>query len=95
MEYNFLKKDSKFYIKREELTLGHIEFLEKNNVIYINKVFVDKSFRGKGIANKLMKQIVCISKSENKKIKPICSFAIGWFENNKEYSNVLENYSNF
>lgn len=85
MEYYFLKKGNKFYLKCDELLVGYIEFLEKDNIISINKVFVYESFRGQGIANNLMGQIVNVAKNENKKIKPICSFAVNWFENNKEF----------
>ena len=90
--YYFLKKDGKFYLKSKELVLGYIEFAEKDNTLFVNKVFVYESFRGKGIANELMEQIVNFAKNESKKIKPICSFAVSWFEKNKKFGFVLENF---
>lgn len=85
MKYYFLKKDDKFYLKCNKLILGYAEFLEKDNIIFINKVFVYESFRGQGIANNLMEHIVNVAKNENKKIKPICSFAVNWLDNNKKF----------
>lgn len=92
MKYYFLRKDDKFYLKSKGSVLGYIEFLEKDNIFFINKVFVYESFRGQGIANKLMEKIVNIAQYERKKIKPICSFAVNWFEKNRKFDCVLENF---
>ncbi len=95
MKYNFLKQNGKFYIKHEKLVLGYIEFLDKDNIISINKVVVEESYRGQGIAGKLMEQIVNVSDEENKKINPVCPFAVSWFEKNKNFSHVLVKGDNF
>lgn len=95
LKYNFVKQNGKFYIKNENIVLGYIEFFEKNNIISINKVVVEESFRGQGIANKLMEQIVNIADEKNKKINPVCSFAVSWFEKNKNFSHVLVKFNNF
>lgn len=92
LKYKFLKQDRKLYIKSEELVLGCVEFFEKDDVISINKVVVGESFRGQGIANELMKEIVNIAEEESKKITPICSFAIRWFEKNKNFTYILQNF---
>lgn len=89
LKYYFFEKDGKFYLKCDKLILGYIEFLEEDNVIFINKVFVYEFFRGQGIANNLMEQIVNVAKNRNKKIKPICSFAVKWFENNKKFRYLI------
>ena len=93
MTYYFLKEDGKFYLKSKELILGYIEFVEEDKILLINKVFVHESFRGRGISNKLMKEIVNIAQHEHKKIKPICSFAVSWFEKNKKFVCVLEDFN--
>lgn len=83
LKYNFVKQNGKFYIKNENIVLGYIEFFEKNNIISINKVVVEEPFRGQGIANKLMEQIVNMAENNNKKINPICSFAVSWLKKQK------------
>lgn len=95
LKYNFLKQNNKFYIRCDNLDLGYIEFLEKDHVISINKVVVGESFRGQGIAGKLMEQIVNIADEKNKKIRPICSFAVSWFEKNKNFRHVLAKDDSF
>ena len=95
LKYNFVKQNGKFYIKNENIVLGYIEFFDKNNIISINKVVVEESFRGQGIANKLMEQIVNIADEKNKKINPVCSFAVSLFEKNKNFSHVLVKFNNF
>ena len=89
LKYKFLKQDDKLYIKCEKLVLGYIDFFEKDDVILIDKVIVGESFRGQGIANKLMEQMVDVAEAENKRIKPICSFAVRWFEKNKKFSYII------
>lgn len=83
LKYNFVKQNGKFYIKNENIVLGYIEFFEKNNIISISKVVVEEPFRGQGIANKLMEQIVNMAENNNKKINPICSFAVSWLKKQK------------
>lgn len=60
-----------------------------NNTIIIDHTFVDDSLRGQGIAAKLMLEVVKYAKSNNKKIKASCSYAVKWFEKNREkYNNI-------
>ena len=46
--------------------------------------FVDDSLRGQGIAAKLMLEVIDYAKSNNKKIKATCSYAVKWFEKNRD-----------
>ena len=67
---------------------------EKGNVIAevtfpnlddnIDHTFVDDSLRGQGIAAKLMLEVIDYAKSNNKKIKATCSYAVKWFEKNRD-----------
>ena len=60
-----------------------------DNTIIIDHTFVDDSLRGQGIAGKLMLEVVNYAKNNNKKIKASCSYALKWFEKNKEqYSDI-------
>ncbi len=60
------------------------------NVVNINHTFVDDSLRGQGIAGKLMEEVVKRLKAENKKARLTCSYAIMWFEKNKQYRDLME-----
>lgn len=54
-----------------------------------NRTFVDESLRGQGIAGKLVDVVVEKARKENKKIRPVCSYAVKAFENNSEFEDVL------
>lgn len=68
-----------------ELTYRDID----DTTVNINRTFVDSSLQGKGIAGELMKTVVDELVKNGKKAVPTCSYAVKWFEKNKEYSNLL------
>lgn len=68
-----------------ELTYRDID----DTTVNINRTFVDSSLQGKGIAGELMNTVVDELEKNGKKAVPTCSYAVKWFEKNKEYSNLL------
>ena len=68
-----------------ELTYRDID----DTTVNINRTFVDSSLQGKGIAGELMKTVVDELVKNGKHTVPTCSYAVKWFEKNKEYSNLL------
>ena len=58
--------------------LAHIDYTQKDDTLYINKVFVSDVLRGQGIAGVLMENF--ISFAQDKKVVPICSYAVNWME---------------
>ena len=68
-----------------ELTYRDID----DTTVNINRTFVDSSLQGKGIAGELMKTVVDELVKNRKHAVPTCSYAVKWFEKNKEYSNLL------
>lgn len=63
-----------------EVTFPNID----DNTIIIDHTFVDDSLRGQGIAAKLMLEVINYAKTHNKKIKASCSYAVKWFDKNKD-----------
>ncbi|SDM81344.1 GNAT family N-acetyltransferase [Acetanaerobacterium elongatum] len=59
-----------------------------SKVAEINHTFVDDSLRGQGIAGQLLKACAEKLRSEGRRAIPSCSYAKGWFEKNKDYSDV-------
>ncbi len=68
-----------------ELTYRDID----DTTVNINRTFVDSSLQGKGIAGELMNTVVDELEKNGKKAVPTCSYAVKWFEKNKEYNNLL------
>jgi predicted GNAT family acetyltransferase len=58
------------------------------NEVNICHTFVDSSLRGKGIADKITKELAEHLKKTNKKAHATCSYAISWFESHPEYNGI-------
>ena len=83
--------DNRIYMNDEngkmiaEVTFSNLD----DNTIIIDHTFVDDSLRGQGIAAKLVLEVIDYARSTNKKIKATCSYAVKWFEKNKdEYKDL-------
>jgi len=70
--------------------IAEVTFTElDDNTILVDHTFVDDSLRGQGIAAKLMLEVIKYAKENNKNIKATCSYALKWFEKNKdEYKDL-------
>ncbi len=62
----------------------------KEQVVNINHTFVDESLRGQGVAGKLMEEAAAQLRKEGKKAVLTCSYALVWFERNKQYQDIIE-----
>lgn len=89
---NFIEEKNRIYMNDEkgrliaEVTFPNIDA----GTVNLNHTFVDDSLRGQGIASKLIEAAAIKLQSENKKIIPTCSYAVHWFEKNKDYSTLLK-----
>ncbi len=63
---------------------------EDENTVNINHTFVDNSLRGQGVAAKLVAEAAEQLRRENKKAVVTCSYAKLWFQENKDYQDVLK-----
>ena len=59
-------------------------------VVDIRRTFVDESLRGQGIASRLMKTVADKVRSEGKRVRSSCSYAVKWFDEHKDYRDILE-----
>lgn len=62
---------------------------EEENIVNIDHTYVDSSLRGQGIAGKLMEETVSQLRQNNQKAKLSCSYAVKWFEEHPECSDVV------
>ncbi len=87
----FKKEAGRIYLENEkgemiaEVTFPSIS----ETVVNINHTFVDNSLRGQGIAGKLMEEVVKELRASGKAAVPTCSYAVMWFEKNKQYDSLL------
>lgn len=73
-----------------ETLVGEIGFSYiDESIISIDHTYVNESYRGQGIASKLMVKAIEYAKENNLKIKPVCSYAVSFFQKNFEYQDML------
>jgi predicted GNAT family acetyltransferase len=88
---NFIHEPNRIYLEDElHHAIAEVTFPDvKENVVNINHTYVDTSLRGQGIAGKLMEETVSQLKESNKKAQLSCSYALKWFEEHPQHSDVL------
>lgn len=70
--------------------LAEITFpIGANNAHNIDHTFVDKSLRGQGVADQLMRAAVTQIRTSNRKTGATCSYAAQWFAAHPEESDIL------
>jgi len=69
--------------------VGTIDYMLENNVFTIVRVYVLPIFQGRGYAKMLVEEVVRLAKEKGYKIKPTCSYSIGYFEKNTQYGDLL------
>ncbi len=90
MEFKYEK--SRIYMENEQgETIAEVTFPEvSQNKVNVNHTYVDRSLRGQGVADKLLKALAEDLKKNNKKAVASCSYAVDWFEKHPEYEDVYK-----
>ncbi|WP_010023152.1 GNAT family N-acetyltransferase [Sporolactobacillus inulinus] len=83
------KGTNRFYMLDGDKEIGEVTFTEDPpTVLSINHTFVDSNYRGKGIAQQLIQAVVALAMNNQKRIKPVCSYAQALFKRNKDYAAI-------
>lgn len=80
---------NKFLIRLGRGKYAFIEYEIKEKTLYVTKAYTPEEFRGKGIASKIMTEVIKYAEREGFKIVPICSFAEYFFKKHPEYKHML------
>ncbi|MDF2838892.1 MAG: N-acetyltransferase [Evtepia sp.] len=87
----FIYEQERIYmLDSDDKLIAEVTFPTLNGVANIEHTFVDSSLRGQGVASKLMEATANQIRSSELKAKLTCSYAIQWFPNHPEYSNLLD-----
>ncbi len=92
---NFIHDSNKIYLNNENNQMIAVVTFPKaeEGIVNIDHTYVDGSLRGQGIAGKLMEEAVAHLRENNLKAKLSCSYAVKWFEEHPECSDlVVRNY---
>jgi Predicted acetyltransferase len=90
---NFIHEPNKVYLNDDSHHMTAVVTFPKvqENMVNIDHTYVDNSLRGQGIAGKLMEETVSQLRENNLKAKLTCSYAVKWFDEHPECSDVLAN----
>lgn len=69
--------------------LAEVTFPERDGVAEITHTFVDPSLRGQGVAGQLLQAVADTLRAENRKAKPVCTYAVRWFQEHPAYADLL------
>lgn len=87
----FQEEKTRFFLEEDGKLVAEIRWEYINDeLIDVNGTFVDPSQRGKGLAKKLVLEVIEKVKKENLKIVPTCSYVVDFFNANPEYEDLLK-----
>lgn len=87
----FIHEPNRIYLKDENDHMTAVVTFPKvqENIVNIDHTYVDSSLRGQGIAGRLMEEAVAQLRENRLKARLSCSYAVKWFEEHPECSDVL------
>jgi predicted GNAT family acetyltransferase len=87
----FIVYENTIVYKEDDVVLAEIAFPPIGiGTVDICKTHVDESLRGQGMAGQLMERTVNELRKTKRKAVPTCSYAVKWFEEHKDCSDVLK-----
>lgn len=81
-------KEKRSIALNNEDIIGYCQYKEENNIWSITHTVVKQEFGGRGIAKRLVLAVIDAARKNNKKINPICSYAVK-MTSSDEYKDVL------
>ncbi len=87
----FQKSSQRIWLENESgQTLAEVQFpIEKDGIHNITHTITSPSLRGQGVAGKMMKEVAEQLRSSGYKTRLTCSYAVRWFEQHPEYSDII------
>ncbi len=68
------KSKEKFVVESDSKEAAHMDMTINEQTVYLDYAFVDPVFRGSGVGNFLVKEVISLLKIEGKKIVPVCGY---------------------
>jgi len=82
-------KGNEFLIRLEAGKYAYVKYHLGEGSLYIDSTFVPEEYRGRGLAETMMKAVAEYAKQPRLEIVPVCSYAKLYFEKHPEYKNLL------
>lgn len=86
---DILRRENGYYISDSGKEVGYIEIsYAGESLIIIASTHVDKDYQGQGLASKLVEKVVEQARATNKKVIPLCSYALKQYQSKPEYADT-------
>ncbi len=80
-----------FYIDINNTKVAEVTYsIAQPNTLIIDHTEVNDDYRGKGLGNELIKNVITFSETHSYKILPLCPFANAYFKKHTEYNSLLK-----
>ncbi len=88
---NFIYEENRIYLEDDDhCTIAEVTFPSITpHQVLVDHTFVDPSLRGQGVAGKLMEAAARYFKENHLLARLSCSYAVKWFAEHPEYSDVV------
>jgi predicted GNAT family acetyltransferase len=83
------EKESRFEIKLPN-DYAFVDYRWRNDVLELMYIFVPVPYRGKGIAEELIKFVLDDALANNRKIVVYCSWIAGYVRSHPEYHSLMQ-----
>ena len=77
-----------FEYVQADTRLAEITWAERDGVMIMDHTYVSDALRGQGVAKKLLDAAADYARTNNLKMKPLCSYVVAAFENSTAYDDV-------
>ncbi|MFO1151095.1 MAG: GNAT family N-acetyltransferase [Alsobacter sp.] len=79
--------------ERFELDVGgsivFADYRRRDDLVAITHVEAPRELRGKGHADRLMREVADAARAEGWRIRPVCGYAAAWLRRHRDYADVL------
>lgn len=85
----YLENEESIVLLVDGKRLAEIDFPKEGEGVHtITHTVVDPSLRGQGIAGELMSRLLAKAEREGFKLRPVCSYAVSYFEKHPEKESL-------
>lgn len=82
-------QDRIFAVDQDGTLIAEVTFPISEGVAVIDHTFVDGSLRGQGVAGQLLSAAAARLREAGLKARPTCSYAVKWFSEHPEQTDLL------
>ncbi|MGN8967649.1 GNAT family N-acetyltransferase [Intestinimonas sp. HCP28S3_D6] len=88
----FIYEAERIYVKDESGRMAaQVTFHQRSDrAVSIDHTYVSPELRGQGTAGKLMAAVAKRCRQRELKVVPVCSYAVVWFQDHPEESDLLK-----